>query len=156
MCPNGTVNWKQIYGEETFIIRRPIFESELRERRKVKEVNIKDLEQRAKRYAKVGEAMVSNTSLHVCIDVGVIQLLLAYMQAQAEAQGLTYDEILQKAQASMNAPVVAAANGVTGVSLLGPLPAVACEQLSQRHRQQLCWVWYELRNRSWCICSTAA
>ena len=53
MCPNGTVNWKQIYGEEAFVLKSPIFESELRARRKLKEVNIDDLEQRARSYAKV-------------------------------------------------------------------------------------------------------
>jgi hypothetical protein len=53
-CPNGTVNWKQIYGEDAFILRPPIYESQLRERRKLRTVDEADLRQRAEAYAKVG------------------------------------------------------------------------------------------------------
>jgi len=81
MCPNGTVNWKQIYGEEAFVLKSPIFESELRARRKLKEVNIEDLEQRARSYAK----------------------------QQCETQGISYDQVEQHAQQTLTAPVQAAA-----------------------------------------------
>lgn len=52
-CPNGTVPWKDIFGEEEFILRPPIYESQLRERRKLKTVDEDDLAQRAEQYAKV-------------------------------------------------------------------------------------------------------
>jgi hypothetical protein len=51
MCPNGTVNWKQIYGEEAFRLRPPLYESDLMERRKAKAVDVPDLEKRAREYA---------------------------------------------------------------------------------------------------------
>jgi hypothetical protein len=54
MCPNGTVNWKAIYGEEAFILKPPVYESELRARRQRKDVNIDELEKRAQEFAKVG------------------------------------------------------------------------------------------------------
>jgi hypothetical protein len=53
-CPNGTVNWKQIYGEEAFILRPPIYESQLRERRQLRTVDEADLRQKAEAFAKVG------------------------------------------------------------------------------------------------------
>lgn len=53
-CPNGTVNWKQIYGEDAFILRPPIYESQLREKRKMRTVDEADLRQKAEAFAKVG------------------------------------------------------------------------------------------------------
>lgn len=50
-CPNGTVNWKQIYGDEAFVHRPPVYESELMERRKAKQVDAADLAKRAQEYA---------------------------------------------------------------------------------------------------------
>lgn len=64
-CPNGTVNWKQIYGEEAFILRPPIYESQLRARRQLRTVDEADLRQRADAFAKVG------SSGSVCGWVGV-------------------------------------------------------------------------------------
>lgn len=55
-CPNGTVNWKGIYGEDAFILRPPVYESQLRERRKLKEVNEDALRKQAEEYAKVSTA----------------------------------------------------------------------------------------------------
>lgn len=57
-CPNGTVNWKQIYGEEAFILRPPIYESQLRERRQLRTVDEADLRQKAEAFAKVGSGCV--------------------------------------------------------------------------------------------------
>jgi len=51
MCPNGTVNWKQIYGEETFILKPPIYESDLMAKRKAKQFDLEALEKRAREYA---------------------------------------------------------------------------------------------------------
>jgi len=54
MCPNGnTVNWRAVYGDDIFKLRPPVFESQLRELRKRKYVDIGDLERRAKEFAKV-------------------------------------------------------------------------------------------------------
>jgi hypothetical protein len=52
-CPNGTVNWKQIYGEDAFVLRPPIHESQLREKRKLRTVDEADLRQKAEAFAKV-------------------------------------------------------------------------------------------------------
>lgn len=53
-CTNGTINWRQIYGDEAFILRQPIFWSDIVAKRKAKEVNMDELTQRAKDYAQVG------------------------------------------------------------------------------------------------------
>jgi len=52
-CPNGTVNWKGIYGEDAFILRPPVYESMLRERRQYKTVDADQLAKKAEEYAQV-------------------------------------------------------------------------------------------------------
>ncbi|GLI58977.1 hypothetical protein VaNZ11_000797 [Volvox africanus] len=51
-CPNGTINWRQIYGDEAFIMRQPIFYSDIQERIKFKEDGMMDLEARAQAFAR--------------------------------------------------------------------------------------------------------
>ena len=51
-CPNGTINWRQIYGDEAFILRQPIYFTDIHERMKFKEDGMKDLESKAQAYAK--------------------------------------------------------------------------------------------------------
>lgn len=69
-CTTGTINWKQIYGEDAFILKQPIYYSTILEKKKSRRVNISDLEKRAKEYAKM----------------------------QAEAQGINYEDMSKKAQ----------------------------------------------------------
>lgn len=76
-CPNGTVNWKAIYGEDAFILRRPIYESQLREKRRLRTVDEADLQQRAQAYAK----------------------------GAAAQQGLNWDDIVRAAEASQHAQI---------------------------------------------------
>ncbi len=52
-CPNGTINWRQIYGDDAFILRQPVYYSDIAAREAVKEAGMKDLEARAQAYAKV-------------------------------------------------------------------------------------------------------
>lgn len=52
-CTNGTINWKQIYGEEAFRLKSPVYESDYVKLRKGKEVDLEDLGKRAQQYAKV-------------------------------------------------------------------------------------------------------
>jgi hypothetical protein len=50
-CPNGSVPWKTIYGEREFVLRPPLFESQLRAARERKRVDPQALERAAKHYA---------------------------------------------------------------------------------------------------------
>mmetsp|Transcript_7048 Transcript_7048/g.20623 ORF Transcript_7048/g.20623 Transcript_7048/m.20623 type:complete len:183 (+) Transcript_7048:333-881(+) len=52
-CTNGTINWKQIYGEEAFRLKSPVYESDYVKLRKGKEVDLEDLGKRAQQYAKM-------------------------------------------------------------------------------------------------------
>ena len=52
-CTNGTINWKQIYGDEAFRLKAPLYESDFERLRKAKQVDYEGLERRAKEYAKV-------------------------------------------------------------------------------------------------------
>jgi hypothetical protein len=52
-CTNGTINWKQIYGDDAFRLKRPIYESDYQALKKAKQVDLVDLEKRARQYAKV-------------------------------------------------------------------------------------------------------
>eukprot|EP00798_Chlamydomonas_sp_ICE-L_P020274 gene20274-27032_t len=69
-CTSGTVNWRQLYGDGAFIMRGPQYFSEEIARKKAKEVDFEALEKRARGYAK----------------------------AQCDAQGLSYDEMMAKAE----------------------------------------------------------
>ncbi|PNW74713.1 hypothetical protein CHLRE_12g486050v5 [Chlamydomonas reinhardtii] len=73
-CPNGTINWRQIYGDDAFIMRQPIFYSDIAARLKYKEEGMRDLEARAREYAK----------------------------KRAEEQGLSWDEMMAKAEELRN------------------------------------------------------
>lgn len=52
-CTNGTINWKQIYGEESFRLTEPIYPSQYDAMKKAKEIDYADLAKRAVEYAKV-------------------------------------------------------------------------------------------------------
>lgn len=53
-CTTGTVNWRQMYGENAFSMRPAIFQSDLDAAKKSKQIDFEDLEKRARDYAKVG------------------------------------------------------------------------------------------------------
>ena len=50
-CTNGTINWRQIYGDDEFKLKPPVYHSEVLDWMKKKKVDILDLEKRAKDYA---------------------------------------------------------------------------------------------------------
>lgn len=52
-CTNGTINWKQIYGDDAFRLKKPIYESDYQALKKGKKVDLEDLEKRARQYAKM-------------------------------------------------------------------------------------------------------
>ena len=52
-CTNGTINWRQIYGDEAFRLKAPLYESELLRMRKDRAVDVEAWEKRAKEYAQV-------------------------------------------------------------------------------------------------------
>ncbi|KAK9904994.1 hypothetical protein WJX75_007364 [Coccomyxa subellipsoidea] len=51
-CTNGTINWRQIYGDEAFRLKEPIYPSDIYRMTKEKEVDFTDLEKRAQEWAK--------------------------------------------------------------------------------------------------------
>jgi len=65
---NGTVNWKGIYGEDAFILRPPVYESMLRERRQYKTVDAEQLAKKAQEYAQVilTSAALTRLPAHHC------------------------------------------------------------------------------------------
>ena len=56
-CTVGTINWRAIYGDDEFVLRPPIYHSDIAKRQAYKDAGMKDLEQRAADYAKVRRAM---------------------------------------------------------------------------------------------------
>lgn len=52
-CTNGTINWRQIYGDEAFKLKAPVMPSEFDQAKKDKVVDLIALEKRAREYAKV-------------------------------------------------------------------------------------------------------
>lgn len=52
-CTNGTINWRQIYGDDAFRLKTPLYESDYQRMRKEKEIDFEALAKRAKEYAEV-------------------------------------------------------------------------------------------------------
>ena len=57
-CTNGTINWRQIYGDDAFTIKPPVYWSEYAKKMKKKDVDIKELEKRAREYARVRAGVI--------------------------------------------------------------------------------------------------
>lgn len=53
-CTTGTVNWRAMYGENAFVMRPAMFQSDIEAAEKAKQIDFDDLEKRARDYAKVG------------------------------------------------------------------------------------------------------
>lgn len=56
-CTVGTVNWRNMYGAESFLLRRPIFWSEVEAAMKAKKINFTELEAKAREYAESKASM---------------------------------------------------------------------------------------------------
>ena len=52
-CTNGTINWRQLYGDESFRLKQPLYESELLKLHKERAIDLAALEARARDYARV-------------------------------------------------------------------------------------------------------
>ena len=52
-CTNGTINWRQLYGDESFRLKQPLYESDLLNLHKAKSVDLQRLEAQARQYAAV-------------------------------------------------------------------------------------------------------
>ena len=52
-CTNGTINWRQIYGDEAFRLKPAIFPSDVDRAKKEKEIDVEALERQARKYARV-------------------------------------------------------------------------------------------------------
>ena len=52
-CTNGTINWRQLYGDESFRLKQPLYESDLLNMHKAKSVDLQHLEAQARQYAAV-------------------------------------------------------------------------------------------------------
>ena len=52
-CTNGTINWKQIYGEESFKLKQPVYPSDYDAIAKAKQVNVDKLKKLAEEWKNV-------------------------------------------------------------------------------------------------------
>jgi hypothetical protein len=52
-CTNGTINWRQIYGDEAFKLKPAIFPSDVDRAKKEKQVDIDALEKQAREFVRV-------------------------------------------------------------------------------------------------------
>eukprot|EP00200_Dunaliella_tertiolecta_P006342 CAMPEP_0202357822 /NCGR_PEP_ID=MMETSP1126-20121109/11698_1 /ASSEMBLY_ACC=CAM_ASM_000457 /TAXON_ID=3047 /ORGANISM="Dunaliella tertiolecta, Strain CCMP1320" /LENGTH=147 /DNA_ID=CAMNT_0048950785 /DNA_START=35 /DNA_END=475 /DNA_ORIENTATION=+ len=73
-CTSGTVNWRQIYGDNAFILRPPVYWSEELAAKKARQPDAGILEKQAREYAKT----------------------------MAEQLKLDYDEMMKKAESLHN------------------------------------------------------
>ena len=56
-CTNGTINWKQIYGEDAFRLKTPLYPSDYDRIAKERKVDLPSLEKRAREFAKVSSCL---------------------------------------------------------------------------------------------------
>ncbi len=56
-CTNGTINWRQLYGDESFRLKQPLYESDLLKMHKGKAVDLGRLEAQARQYAAVSSPL---------------------------------------------------------------------------------------------------
>ena len=52
-CTNGTINWRQIYGDEAFKLKPAIFPSDVDRAKKERQVDIEALEKQAREFVRV-------------------------------------------------------------------------------------------------------
>ena len=52
-CTNGTINWKQIYGEESFKLKAPIYPSDYDAIKKAKTVDVENFTKLAQEWRTV-------------------------------------------------------------------------------------------------------
>ena len=76
------MNWRQIYGDDEFAVRAPIYWSDIVRRRKQREVDMEDLKQRAIDYAKVHRPNLSSPDLSHFLS-----------QRQCETYSVSYEEV---------------------------------------------------------------
>ena len=63
-CTNGTINWRQIYGDEAFRLKPAIFPSDVDRAKKEKEVDVEALERQAREYSRVSPCLQALSRLH--------------------------------------------------------------------------------------------
>ena len=58
---NGTINWRQIYGDEAFRLKPAIFPSDVDRAKKEKEIDVEVLERQAREYARVSPCLKASS-----------------------------------------------------------------------------------------------
>eukprot|EP01025_Chloroclados_australasicus_P059248 TRINITY_DN7481_c3_g1_i2.p3 TRINITY_DN7481_c3_g1~~TRINITY_DN7481_c3_g1_i2.p3 ORF type:complete len:297 (+),score=48.58 TRINITY_DN7481_c3_g1_i2:123-1013(+) len=90
-CSIGTIRWKDIYGEDAFIIRPPLYWSEIQEKRKRKKVDMQDLEKRAREFAQQTATTLGldyNKMMQEAAQSVAAKEKLEEMKREREAMGL--------------------------------------------------------------------
>jgi hypothetical protein len=70
-CTNGTINWKQIYGEDSFKLKTPIYPSEYDAIAKAKQVDVEKLKKLAQEWKNV------NFAAHISMRAYILDCLLS-------------------------------------------------------------------------------
>eukprot|EP00884_Botryococcus_braunii_P022029 jgi/Botrbrau1/850/Bobra.0352s0043.1 len=61
-CTNGTINWRQIYGDDAFRLKAPLYESDYQRIKKEKQIDFEALSKRARDYAEANKNAPAVTS----------------------------------------------------------------------------------------------
>eukprot|EP01024_Parvocaulis_polyphysoides_P067885 TRINITY_DN8196_c1_g3_i1.p1 TRINITY_DN8196_c1_g3~~TRINITY_DN8196_c1_g3_i1.p1 ORF type:complete len:334 (+),score=32.07 TRINITY_DN8196_c1_g3_i1:149-1150(+) len=94
-CSIGTIRWKDIYGEDAFIIRPPLYWSEIQEKRKRKKLDLQKLEHDAKEFAKQTAATLGldyNQMIQDAIKSEEAKKQLEEMRREREAMGIIQEQ----------------------------------------------------------------
>eukprot|EP01023_Acetabularia_acetabulum_P008398 TRINITY_DN1363_c0_g1_i11.p2 TRINITY_DN1363_c0_g1~~TRINITY_DN1363_c0_g1_i11.p2 ORF type:complete len:263 (-),score=50.42 TRINITY_DN1363_c0_g1_i11:356-1144(-) len=94
-CSIGTIRWKDIYGEDAFIIRPPLYWSEIQEKRKRKIIDLVKLENDAKEFAKQTSATLGldyNKMMQEAIKSAEAKEALEELRREREAMGIIEEQ----------------------------------------------------------------
>jgi hypothetical protein len=119
-CPNGSVPWKAIYGEGEFVLRPPLFESQIRAAKAARRVDPVRLEAAARDYARARVAALEEAERR--------QREMGAAAGGAEAAGAGAGVVaagpVPSSMVAAAAPVAAAAAPAAAAAADGPpLPA---------------------------------
>lgn len=139
-CSSGTVNWRQIYGDNAFIYRPPQYWSEELAIRQSRKVDMADLEKRAREYAKVS----------ICLPCAVHDMLpwCHALQPCYEKAGHVYLRLWQQAQAAAMSSTGSCTSLSNNADTHWLQPFVQCTDRTWQKRMDLIGRRFRRRQRS--------
>jgi hypothetical protein len=89
-CDVGTVDWRAMYGPEAFILRPPVFHSDIEAAKRAKQIDYAELEKKAREWAAARAAAAAAPGAGATGGAAAADALLPGWAPAKDAQGRTY------------------------------------------------------------------